>query len=236
MESSPVEEKSSPLESTIPMFDQPSEPNTETLPQAGLDSVVSPIGIELDLFDTQFDQEDLEENGNYWKSYPTMDLKSELVPQQTRIKVPDNDVGKILPSTAVDSTNESPAKFQSPTKPSKSSNLSKNLAEPPKTLNPRHPLVPQVHLRLQKRPKDETKRMDKDNGKGRMFLDLNEEIPTPRVITPGKDPENPKGDEEYPIERILDRKWVSRGKGINKYEYLVEWEGNFENSWIQVQI
>jgi hypothetical protein len=66
-----------------------------------------------------------------------------------------------------------------------------------------------------------------------MFLDLNEEVPTPREVTSGKEPTpTPGSDQSYPIEKILDRKWVCRGKGADKYDYLVRWEGEFPDSWI----
>ena len=186
---------------------------------------VSPIDLDLDLFSPQFEadgKDDHRDSDNFWSSYPTLNLKSELEVKNPVIKLPDNPVGKILP-TIKDSSTPNPTSVVPTGK---------------KILKPRNPLVNPVHLRLKSKPKvgktgPPLPKNDVADAPQRMFLDLNEEIPTPRQITgdPGTTI-TPDPDKGYPIEKILDRRWVGRGKGTNKYDYLVQWEGDFENSWI----
>jgi hypothetical protein len=68
---------------------------------------VSPIDLDLDLFSPQFEadgKDDHRDSDNFWSSYPTLNLKSELEVKNPVIKLPDNPVGKILPTIKDSST------------------------------------------------------------------------------------------------------------------------------------
>ena len=206
----------SPERSKVP-GNKVTPPSTSPLEER---KVVSPIDLDLDIFNSRLEFDDKDEQGDtqdFWQSYPTLNVRSELEARHPVINIPHiptNDITKILPTTTTTAGDPE--------------------SRPTKVLKPRNPLFPHVHLRLQSKPKPLTKPRqgskdgDKTSGPRRMFLDLNEEVPTPREVTSDKEPTPTP----YPIEKILDRKWVCRGKGVEKYDYLVRWEGDFQDSWI----
>lgn len=201
---------SAPLPSPIPGQQAPGKQ----------EQAVSPIDLDLDIFNTRYDEEDKDDQSDvekYWQNYPTLNIQSELEAKHPVIKIPNNDVSKIIPPRQGLIT---PGGLDTPEDVSSNQHVSRNL-------KPRNPLVPHVHIKLKSRPKKEPTESSR-----RMFLDLNQEVPTPREITSGQDPVPANSEGEYPIEKILDRRWVNHGKGVDKYDYLVQWEGNFEDSWI----
>jgi hypothetical protein len=107
--------------------------------------VVSPIDADLDIFNSRLESDDKDEPGdteNFWQSYPTLNLRSELEVRHPVINIPTNEITKVLPTTTTTTGGPEP--------------------EPTKILKPRNPLFPHVHLRLQSKPKSLPR---EDNGK-----------------------------------------------------------------------